>query len=299
MKTRYPIYIPSKGRWNNQLTSRALDRGNIPHNIIVEEQEYDLYLANKSDTATLIVLDKKFREIHETLDDLGDSDSYGAGPARNQAWELSIASGAARHWDVDDNIDKFYRLHKNRKVPCDDAGLFVAMEDFADRYENVGIAGPNYSMFVYRRKPEPPFIPNTRIYSCSLIMNSLPFRWRLRMNEDTDLSLRVLKAGYATIQFNAFLQGKMATQSVPGGYTQEFYAKEGTLRKSKMLVEQHPDVAEIAWRFGRWHHYVDYAPFKNNKLIRKKDYNLPEDSSFGLVEQKLVDGKWVDADPES
>jgi hypothetical protein len=293
MNTRYPIYIPSKGRWDNQLTSKALDRGNIPHNIIVEEQEYDLYRQHKTDAATLIVLDTQFRKIHETLDDLGDTDSYGAGPARNMAWELSIKDGAARHWDIDDNIDTFYRLNRNRKVPCNDAALFVAMEDFADRYENVGIAGPNYSMFVYRRKPEPPFIPNTRIYSCSLIMNSLPFRWRLRMNEDTDLSLRVLKAGFVTIQFNAFLQGKMATQSQAGGYTKEFYSKEGTLRKSKMLVDEHPDVAEIAWRFGRWHHYVDYGPFKNNKLIRRADFKLPEDPSFGLKEQIFVDGKWT------
>jgi hypothetical protein len=113
------------------------------------------------------------------------------------------------------------------------------------------------------------------------------------MNEDTDLSLRVLKAGFVTIQFNAFLQGKMATQSQAGGYTKEFYSKEGTLRKSKMLVDEHPDVAEIAWRFGRWHHYVDYGPFKNNKLIRRADFKLPEDPSFGLKEQIFVDGKWT------
>ena len=62
-------------------------------------------------------------------------------------------------------------------------------------------------MFVPRKSADlPPFKANTRIYSCILIDNALPFRWRGRYNEDTDLSLRVLKAGLCTIQFNAFLR---------------------------------------------------------------------------------------------
>jgi hypothetical protein len=93
-----------------------------------------------------------------------------------------------------------------------------------------------------------------------------PYRWRGRYNEDTDLSLRVLKAGYCTIQFNAFLCGKVTTQRMKGGNTKEFYAQEGTLNKSKMLEDMHPDVAKVVWRFNRWHHHVDYSPFKRNRL---------------------------------
>jgi len=44
-----------------------------------------------------------------------------------------------------------------------------------------------------------------------LIRNDVPYRWRGRYNEDTDLSLRMLKDRWCTIQFNAFLQGKAAT----------------------------------------------------------------------------------------
>jgi hypothetical protein len=111
---------------------------------------------------------------------------------------------------------------------------------------------------------------NTRIYSCNLIRNDVPFRWRGRYNEDTDISLRMLKAGWCTIQFNAFLQGKVATQTVKGGNTAEFYAREGTLAKSLMQVQLHPDVSRLVKKYGRWHHYVDYAPFKKNRLIRAK-----------------------------
>ena len=42
-----------------------------------------------------------------------------------------------------------------------------------------------------------------------------------------------------------------------------------------MLSEMHPDVARIAWRFNRLHHYVDYSPFKRNALIRTAEYAVP------------------------
>jgi hypothetical protein len=109
-----------------------------------------------------------------------------------------------------------------------------------------------------------------------LIRNDIPYRWRGRYNEDTDLSLRVLKDGWSTVQFNAVMGDKLCTQSMKGGNTEEFYAHEGTLHKSKMLEEMHPDVAKVHWRFGRWHHYVDYSPFANNPLGNKKEYETHE-----------------------
>ena len=51
---------------------------------------------------------------------------------------------------------------------------------------------------------------------------------------------------------------------------------EGTIKKSQMLVDLHPDVARIVWKYGRWHHFVDYLPFKNNMLRLKKDAIIPE-----------------------
>jgi hypothetical protein len=134
-----------------------------------------------------------------------------------------------------------------------------------------------------------------------LISNDCKHRWRGRYNEDTDICLRVLKDGDCTIQFNAFLQGKCATQTVAGGNTEEFYHKEGleknawikgyintegTRNKSEMLVRMHPDVARMVWRFNRWHHYVDYSPFKKNELRYKKDITLPKgNDEYGM---KLV-----------
>ena len=94
-------------------------------------------------------------------------------------------------------------------------------------------------------------------------------------NEYTILSLDMLKAGWCTVQFNAFLQNKVATQTVKGGNTDVLYAA-GTLDKSKMLVREHPDVTRLVWKFGRYHHHVDYTPFKHNRLVRRPVVEIPQ-----------------------
>ena len=156
------------------------------------------------------------------------------------------------------------------------------MEDFVMRYDNIAIAGPNYYNFAKTQDALPPYVKNTRIYSCLFIRNDIPNRWRGRYNEDTDLSLRVLKDGWATLQFNAFLQGKVTTQRMKGGNHEQFYAEDGTYLKSKMLEDMHPDVAKVVWRFSRWHHHVDYKPFKKN-LLGKKAEDIPlEVNNYGM-----------------
>ena len=226
MKPKYPIYIVSKGRWENGLTTKVLDIMEVPHKVIVEKNELTKY-QNKIGKDKCIALPQKYLDDYNTCDVFGEQKSKGPGAARNFAWDLSVNLKSKRHWVMDDNIDAFHRLNKNMKRESDTPAIFAAMEDFVDRYKNVLIAGPNYYNFVKSTDAVPAFILNTRIYSCLLIQNNAQYRWRGRYNEDTDLSLRVLKDGFCTIQFNAFLQGKVTTQRMKGGNTGEFYFKEG------------------------------------------------------------------------
>ena len=166
-----------------------------------------------------------------------------------------------------------------------DGTIFRAAEEFTDRYENVALAGFNYYMFVIRKSGVlPAFVANTRIYSCILIDNALPFRWRGRYNEDTDLSLRVLKSGLCTIQFNAFLAEKMASMYMRGGNTDELYQGDGRLQMAQSLVDQHPDVATVTRKWNRWQHQVDYRPFSSNALRSKSDFQiLTETDEYGMA----------------
>lgn len=288
---KYPVYIVSKGRADTMITSRSLTRMKVPHYIIIEPQDEADYEQAKinfglTDYVTLLVA---------PFSNHGD----GPGRARNWAWDHSISIGADAHWVLDDNISDFYRLHRNERIRVESGVFFKVMEDFFDRYENLYIAGPQYRFFIAPNQKYPPYVANTRIYSCLLIRNDCKHRWRGRYNEDTDICLRVLKDGDCTVQFNAFLQGKVATQTIKGGNTAEFYHKEfvedeqelegkrynekGTINKSQMLADMHPDVARVVWRYGRWHHYVDYTPFKKNKLVLKDGVVLPEGvNNYGM-----------------
>ena len=281
MTPQFPLYIVSKGRADSRLTVKSLESMGVPYRIIVEPQEVNTY-AEVIDRDKILPLDMSYKENYETADDFGKTKGTGAGAARNFAWEHSMSEGHKWHWVMDDNINGFYRLNHNLKVPVGSGGCFVAMENFCLRYANVAMAGPNYHMFAPRKTIQKPFVINTRIYSCNLIRNDIPFRWRGRLNEDTDLSLRILKAGWCTIQFNAFLQYKVTTQIVKGGNTAEFYEEDGTFLKSKWLVDMHPDVARITWRFKRIHHHVDYTSFKKTKLIRNSEDRPSGVNNFGM-----------------
>mgnify|MGYP003347361337 CR=1 FL=1 len=281
---RYPVYIVSKGRSSTMFTSRSLSRMKVPHFITIEPQDEEPYQAalerfHLSEYATLLIA---------PFSNHGD----GSGRARNWSWDHAMTLGVKKHWVLDDNIKDFYRLTHNKRIRVESGAIFRAAEDFVDRFENVPISGFNYRFFVPADSPRPAYLANTRIYSCLLIDTACKHRWRGKFNEDTDLCLRVLKDGDCTIQFNAFLQDKCATQTVKGGNTEELYNKkdqykpENTLLKSQMLADLHPDVARVAWKYGRIHHYVDYSKFSKNRLRYKSNAVIPEGvNNYGM---KLV-----------
>lgn len=265
---RFPLYIPSKSRAGITETPGNLDRMGVDYLLVVEESQRDAYAAHH-DPARLLTLDPAFQRDYETLDDEPDDKPKGPGPARNFIWQHAIEHGYSHHWVMDDNIRWFIRLHRNQRLVMLDGTGFHAMETFVLRYVNVAMAGPQYVMFAPSRSKFPPFVTGTRIYSCNLIRNDVPFRWRGRYNEDTILSLDVMKAGWNTVQFNAFLQRKAMTQTIGGGNTEEFYKSEGTAPKTAMLARVHPDVTSVVWKYGRPHHYVDYSSFKGMPLVRR------------------------------
>lgn len=260
-----PVFIPSKSRATTQLTSGSLSALGIPHTIIVEASQLAEYEANRTSHARYVVLDPEYQRRFSRLlpDDVAPG--YGAGPARNMAWDLAVAAGARWHWVMDDNIRGFWRMNHNRKIPIEGkagARALEAMEDFAARYENVVMAGPHYYMFGSRKSRNPPFAFNSRVYSCNLIRTDIPFRWEGRYNDDTDLSLRILRAGYATVLYRTFLAWKMTTMTMKGGYAED-YVRDGRLLATKVLVERHPEFARLTRKWDRWHHHVDYRPFSD------------------------------------
>lgn len=282
MNPRHPVYVISKGRWDTRFTSLELDRIEVPYKIVVEPQEYDEY-AKRIDHQKILCAPEDFSKL-----------GCGSIPVRNFVWEHSIESGASWHWIMDDNIQAFWRLCHNLRIRVADGTIFRCAEDFVDRYENIGQAGLQYYMFCPDRVSHPAYLFNTRIYSCILNRNDVPYRWRGRYNEDTDLSIRILKDGWCTILFNAFLAQKAPTGTVKGGNMEHLYGgNKETAEKSeawqkkryemaKSLQDQHPDIVTITTKWGRPQHQVDYSPFKKNKLIRKPGWNYSGVDNYGM-----------------
>ena len=271
MNPKYPVFIPTKGRHKNPYTINALKKLGVPFKAVVESQDYENYLPVVGKD-NFIVLPHQNKGLTVT---------------RNWIWDY------AQHelktpffWTIDDNIRGFYRLHQNKKYFMTDGTAFKVIEDFAERYTNLHISGMNYEMFAPAKNAAPPIVFNTRIYSNMLIRTDIPYRNVTFYNDDTDLCLRILKAGNCTAQFNAFLVDKITTMTVKGGMT-DYYEKTNKRREfAEELQRAHPDVVKVVWKYNRWHHHVDYRPFRGNKLIRKSDIEIPQGvNNYGM---KLV-----------
>jgi hypothetical protein len=261
---RYPIFIPSKGRAHKQMTMRTLSRMGLKYYVMVEPQEYEEYRRFVPPEATVLKLSR-------------GNHGMGPGLARNECWDYAKnVLKAKRFFILDDNIDGFYRLHQNKRYRCGDGTPFRALEDFVDRYKNVPLAGFQYRFFKAPDQKHYPFTVNTRIYSAALMStDNDDFKQRGRYNEDTIQSIDVMEAKQCTVEFNSFLQGKLRTQTMKGGNTDEFYRPQGkknqaksTFEKSAMLVREYPKICKMVFRYERWHHDCDYTVFRKNQLKR-------------------------------
>jgi hypothetical protein len=262
------VYVISKGRAATCLTANFLARDGVPFRLVVEPQETAAYSFRYGATRVATL----------PFSNLGK----GSFPARNWCWEDAKASGAKRHWILDDNIGQIRRLYRGFRIPCQSGPAFAAIEDLVDRYTNVPVAGMNYQMFVTPTSPA--YRTNVHVYSCLLIENAADYRWRLRYNEDTDLCLQVLNDGFATILVNVFMVDKKTSMTMKGGNTDELYQGDGRLRMARALERAWPGIVTVDWRYGRPQHVVDWSRFRT-PLERRPDFDwssLPARDEYGL-----------------
>jgi hypothetical protein len=239
-----------------------LEQAGISYHLVVEPTEADDYKTKFGADRVLVL----------PFHDLGQ----GSIPARNWIWEHALEHGHPWHWIIDDNVVGFYRSHMNKRLTVRRSSAPLRMvEDFADRYDNLAFAGLADVAFM-SDNTRTPLALNTRVYSVTLINTTLDYRWRGRYNEDTDICLRALKDGWATVLFKNMLMDKPETSrgdgssGTRGGNTDNVYNAPDYRRSfAESLKEQHPDVVEVVWKFNRWHHHVDYSPFRNNELELK------------------------------
>lgn len=253
-KPMHPIYIISKGRYEKTLTADNFEIAGIDYLIAVEPQEYDLYV-------------KKLglnRVLKLPFSNLG----LGSYPARNFCWEHAKERGFKYHWLFDDNILFFMKWSNGKRVKWEEIKTALSYVELNASKTNVDISGFEEPNFVVK-PPKKPFKTNCHVYSAMLIKNDLPYRWRLKYNEDIDLNLQVLHNGGSTSSCVYYMANKVSTaDKQKGGNQTELYQGNNpkkNLLKAKMLEAVWPQYTKTVIRFGRHHHLIDWKVFKNKK----------------------------------
>lgn len=253
-KYEYPVYIISKGRAFNPLTAKNFEGAGIDYLIAVEPQEREEYIQALGGNRVLVL----------PFANLG----LGSYPARNFCWEHAKARGYKYHWLFDDNILYFMKWVNGKRVKWADINsALVYVEQNANK-TNVDISGFEEPNFV-QRVPKKPFKFNCHVYSAMLIKNNLPYRWRLKYNEDIDLCLQVLHNGGATSSCVYYMANKVSTaDKMKGGNQTELYKGNNpkkNLLKARMIEAVWPQYAKTIIRFGRHHHLIDWKIFNKKK----------------------------------
>jgi hypothetical protein len=297
-KPKYPIYVVSYGRYDlREHTIDSLEEMGVDYYICVQEREKELYENSKKEygwNGTII-----------TSPNTNDGSSL----QRNTCWEHSKKNGFKKFWLLDDNMTGWYYFNMLEKVKIKNPYVFTHLEDVMDNtIEPVGIVSHCYNFDVRMNELRNPFQINTKNYSSCLIDTEIcgDIRFRLKYNEDIDLTLQVLERGIKTLGFNIFLSGKKATKTIKGGNTDSIY-KDNTSNEDKMLdkylclyntwensvIKPYIKQTNSQHTDGRTHHKISWdnisKVFNNEKVItpkiKKKKLNF-EDLGIKMIVNK-------------
>jgi hypothetical protein len=266
-ETRFPVYIPTRGRPEVQKTAGRLLELGIHPVLVVEDAEHDAYAAANPE-CEVVVWPASYMDDYERTPELDPHPTTGA--AHNFAWDHSRERGFTHHWIMDDNIQLFRQRRGGKAYALADAAPFRWHEAVMLRYRN--LAGFALGLSHTFGSPQP-FTLNTRLYCAVLYRNDLHesgIRWRRGLNDDTVVSLDILKTGYwCTAESHLLWILKQPTnrgQRIAGGMTDFYNVEGGFIKKAAEAVRLHPDCVKMANRYGRVHHQIDYSQFKQRLI---------------------------------
>lgn len=301
---KYPIFVISYNRAKNHTTSRTLSEFEVPHYLVLHKDqipEYKKYFNEKQKKyATILEFDESYKLKYETCDSIPHSvKNAGSGAERNFAWDYSIKLGAKAHWLMDDNMKNFMyiagvcrrnntyvRRTANKEIFYEQ---FPRAEKFFDKYENLLMLELTQNDFCINITKYT-YSLNTRCFSCNLIWNEMPLRWRGRYNEDVILSYDIMTSGYCIASYRGgILKNKQSTRVAKGGnhaikagdtesiYSDGFDYKYSSNDKTDLLLKVYPQYFRKVIKYGRVHHeYVRKSTMPIYQMKLKLAKNLGE-----------------------
>ena len=231
----YPIYIPSKGRYNNCFTADLLLKEKINFRLVVQEKEYENYKENFPNINIVVIPQNKIENYLK--------DNLWALPfTRTWIKKYSENNNEKSHWQLDDNISGIRQVNKGKSTKCSTSFAFKHLHNFYNAHKNIGIMGLRHSAFAsFQPKP---YQVNQQVYSIVLVKNFNHIYWRNNTIEDTDYSLQILANNFCTVLFNIFCFQKPSTSTLKGGNTDSVYQGDGRLICARKLQRDWPGIVK-------------------------------------------------------
>jgi hypothetical protein len=226
----YPIYIPSKSRFEKNPTADYLIENRVNFFLVIEPQDEINY--------------SKYKDYILVMPDNNRGLAYARNFCKNHAYK----NNTKWHWQVDDNIESFgFRIGgKNIKTPPKKP--LKEIEKWTHKYSGIGMMGMKHVLFAWAASKDVCF--NKQCPSSILVKNDIPAYWNDNIVEDTDFALQVLFAGYCTVEFQKVLMFKMPTGKMKGGCEHE-YVNNGRAFRQLNLVNKWKPHFELTTQYGR------------------------------------------------
>lgn len=300
MINQYPIFVISYNRAKNHTTAKWLAEYGVKHYMVVHKEQMAEYKKNMTPKmaiyTTFLEFDEEYKYKYETCDNVPHQiRNAGSGAERNFAWDYAKKLGHKAHWLLDDNMRFMHIVGKSptgtyirKKCNTEDfVEKWHKAEHFFNKYENLLMLELTQNDFCINIA-KTTYALNTRCFSCNLIWNDTPLRWRGRYNEDVILSTDIMVSGYCIASYRGgVLKVKQSTREAVGGnhatkkgdneslYQDGFNYKYSSEDKTNLLLKVYPKYYRKVVKYGRIHHEYNRIALKeiaSTKLIPAKIY---------------------------
>lgn len=213
----YPICVLSYKRANKYgRTHLLLTKMKIKHYLFIEPSQ-------RSDYEKWY--DSEFCELVVYGSDLSD-ENMGGTPARNFILDWGNFHNFERVWMLDDNIKGYLRLYQGQKYQINSPVIFTHIEDYVERYDNVGAVSHNFNPFVREGDFRKCIVKNDKSYSSMLLPTNPDVRFRYKHQEDNLMSIEFIEKGYCNLCFNSVCYDKNTSGQDGGGNRESIYKVE-------------------------------------------------------------------------
>ena len=216
---KYPICILSYKRSNEcGFSHMCLTKLKIRHYLFIEIQEKEAYEKWFDPTYCELVISNRNFSIE---------DKMGSTPMRNFIIEWGKKWFFDKVWMLDDNIKNYVRFYQGDKNNIECNEIFTSIEDYVDRYNNVGVVSHNFAPFITEGDCRTCIVKNGKCYSSMLVPTNNDIRFRYKHQEDNLISIEYICKGYTTLCFNHIQYSKDTSGKNKGGNKEGIYKVEG------------------------------------------------------------------------